>query len=126
MFGGHAQNIDLVHAAWNRDLQTVGPNKPLPQFQSRQFLKHTQTDVTQAPMVLDIFALDAITEMLPSPLRFLSYINRRVGYTDRLMATHETVILCYHLKKNLWIEENVDMLMLGDENSVDLDVAMAA
>ncbi len=41
------------------------------------------------------------------------------------MATHETVILSYHLKKNLWIEEDVNMLMLGDDISVDLDVAMA-
>jgi len=77
-------------------------------------------------MVLDVFTLDAITEMLASPLRFLSYINRRVGYTERLMATHETVILSYHLKKNLWIEENVNMLMLEDDISGDLDVAMAA
>jgi hypothetical protein len=107
-------------------LCVVADHYPSLQFQSRQFLKYTQTDVIRAPMVLDVFTLDAITEMLPSPLRFLSYINRRVGYTERLMATHETVILSYHLKKNLWIEENVDMLMLGDDISVDLDVAMAA
>ena len=107
-------------------LCVVADHYPSLQFQSRQFLKYTQTDVIQAPMVLDVFTLDAITEMLPSPLRFLSYINRRVGYTERLMATHETVILSYHLKKNLWIEEKVDMLMLGDNISVDLDVAMAA
>jgi hypothetical protein len=50
-----------------------------------------QSDPIQPPMVLDVFALDAITEMLTSPLRFLSYINRRVGYTEQLMATHETV-----------------------------------
>lgn len=107
-------------------LCVVADHYPSLQFQSRQFLRYTQTDVIQAPMVLDVFTLDAITEMLPSPLRFLSYINRRVGYTERLMATHETVILSYHLKKNLWIEEKVDMLMLGDDISVDLDVAMAA
>ena len=107
-------------------LCVVADHYPSLQFQSRQFLKYTQTDVIHAPMVLDVFTLDAVTEMLPSPLRFLSYINRRVGYTERLMATHETVILSYHLKKNLWIEENVDMLMLGDDISVDLDVAMAA
>ncbi len=106
-------------------LCVVADHYPSLHFQSRQFLKYTQTDVIQAPMVLDVFTLDAITEMLPSPLRFLSYINRRVGYTERLMASHETVILSYHLKKNLWIEENVDMLMLGDDISVDLDVAMA-
>ena len=106
-------------------LCVVADHYPSLHFQSRQFLKYTQTNVIQAPMVMDVFTLDAITEMLPSPLRFLSYINRRVGYTERLMATHETVILSYHLKKNLWIEENVDMLMLGDDISVDLDVAMA-
>jgi hypothetical protein len=106
-------------------LCVVADHYPSLQFQSRQFLKYTQTDVIQSPMVLDVFALDAITEMLPSPLLFLSYINRRVGYTERLMATHETVILSHHLKKNLWIEESVDMLMLDDDISVDLDVAMA-
>jgi len=105
-------------------LCVVADHYPSLHFQSRQFLKYTQSDVIQAPMVLDVFTLDAITEMLPSPLRFLSYINRRVGYTERLMATHETVILSYHLKKNLWIEE-FDMLMLQDDISVDLDVAMA-
>jgi hypothetical protein len=103
----------------------VADHYPSLQFQSRQFLKYKQSDVIQSPMVLDVFALDAITEMLPSPLRFLSYINRRVSYTERLMATHETVILSYHLKKNLWIDEDVNMLMLGDDISVDLDVAMA-
>lgn len=103
----------------------VSDHYPSLQFQARQFLKYSQTDVIRAPMVLDVFALDAITEMLPSPLHFLSYINRRVGYTERLMAPHETVILSYHLKKNLWIEEDVNMLMLSDDISVDLDVAMA-
>jgi hypothetical protein len=106
-------------------LCVVADHYPSLHFQSRQFLMYAQTDVIQAPMVLDVFALDAITEMLPSPLRFLSYINRRVGYTERLMAAHETVILSYHLKNNLWIEDNVDMLMLEDDISVDLDVAMA-
>ena len=106
-------------------LCVVADHYPSLHFQSRQFLKYTKADVIQAPMVLDVFTLDAITEMLPSPLRFLSYINRRVGYTERLMATHEMVILSYHLKKNLWIEENLDMLMLEDDISVDLDIAMA-
>ena len=105
-------------------LCVVADHYPSLHFQVRQFLKYTQTDVIQPPMVLDVFTLDAITEMLPSPLRFLSYLNRRVGYTERLMATHETIILSYHLKKNLWLENNVDMLMLGDDISADLDVAM--
>jgi hypothetical protein len=31
----------------------------------------------------------------------------------------------FHLKKNLWIESDIDILMLEDDISVDLDVAMA-
>lgn len=107
-------------------LCVVADHYPALHFQARQFLKYIQSEGIRPPMVLDVFTLDAITEMLTSPLRFLSYINRRVGYTEQLMATHETVILAYHLKKNLWLENDVDMLMLGDDISVDLDIAMGA
>jgi len=68
--------------------------------------------------------LDAIVEMLESPLRVLSYVDRRTGYHDRLMASHEMTILSYHLKQNLWVEEGHDMVMLADDISTDLDVAM--
>ena len=107
-------------------LCVVSDHYPSLHFQVRQLLKYEQTDVIQPPLVLDVFALDAITEMLPSPLRFLSYINRRTSYTEKLMATHETVILSYHLRHNLWVENDTGMLMLGDDISADLDVAMAA
>jgi hypothetical protein len=106
-------------------LCVVADHYPSLHFQARQFLKYIQTDVIRPPLVLDVFTLDAITEMLSSPLRLLSYLDRRVGYAERLMAAHELIILSYHLKKNLWLKNDVDILMLGDDNSVDLDVAMA-
>lgn len=62
--------------------------------------------------------------MLSSPLRFLSYVDRRTGYTDRLMASHELTILSYHLKQNLWLDEEHDFVMLDDDISADLDLAM--
>ena len=107
-------------------LCVVAEHYPALHLQVRQFLKYSQTNVIKPPMVLDVFALDAITEMLRSPLHFLSYINRRVGYNERLMATHETVILSYHLQKNLWLDDEFDQVIMGDDISVDLDVAMAA
>ncbi len=107
-------------------LCVVSDHYPSLNFQARQFLKYEQTDIVRPPMVLDVFALDAITEMLPSPLRLLSYVNRRSDYTEKLIATHETVILSYHLKRNLWVESDVDFLMLEDNISADLDVAMAS
>ena len=73
---------------------------------------------------MDVFALDAMTEMLNSPLYFLSYVDRRTGYTDKLMASHELTILSYHLKQNLWVDDEHDMVMLDDDISADLDLAM--
>jgi len=113
----HVKEIYLVCA--------ISDHYPALHFQARQFLKYTSDTVIQAPLVLDVFALDAITEMLPSPIRFLSYVNRRTNYTERLHVTHETVILSYHLKRNLWMEDNLDVLWLSDDISADLDVAMA-
>lgn len=93
-------------------------------FQARQFLKFAATDTISPPFVMDVFALDAMTEMLSSPLQLLSYVDRRTGYTNKLMASHELTILSYHLKKNLWLNEEHDMVMLDDDISADLDLAM--
>ena len=41
------------------------------------------------------------------------------------MASHEHVVLSYHLKKNLWFESSVDLVFLQDDVSSDLDSAMA-
>jgi hypothetical protein len=72
---------------------------------------------------MDIFLLDTIVEMLPSPLHFLSYINRRTEYDEKVLAGHELTVLSYHLKRNLWLEPNYSLL-LDDDLCADLDVAM--
>ena len=73
---------------------------------------------------MDVFLLDVMTEMLQSPLHFLSYINRRVSYGEKIHSTHELTILSYHLKNNLWVDDEYTILMLGDDICVDLDLAM--
>jgi hypothetical protein len=105
-------------------LCVISDHYPALSFQARQFLKFEATDTIPPPFVLDIFTLDAMTEMLDSPLLMLSYVDRRAKYFDKLMATHELTILSYHLKKNLWINEEHDMVMLSDDISADLDLAM--
>lgn len=94
-------------------------------FQARQFLKTANIDRVQAPLVMDVFAVDAMTEMLQSPLQFLSYLNRRANYAEQLMASQELTILGYHLTKNLWVEPEVGLMHLHDDFSAGLDVAMA-
>ena len=102
----------------------ISDHYPALSFQARQFLKFAATDTISPPFVMDVFALDAMTEMLRSPLHFLSYVDRRTGYTDKLMASHELTILSYHLKQNLWVDDEHDMVMLEDDISADLDLAM--
>ena len=106
-------------------LCVVSDHYPSLNFQVRQFLDFKTTKAIQPPLVLDIFALDAMSEMLSTPLRFLSYLNRRVQYARRLLASHELIILSYHLKHNLWLENDVGLLQLTDDLSADLDVAMS-
>ena len=103
----------------------VADHYPALAFQARHFLKAQSTERIVQPLVTDVFALDAITEMLSSPLRMLSYLTFRARHSDRLMASHEHVVLSYHLKKNLWFESNVDLAYLQDDVSSDLDLAMA-
>ena len=55
----------------------------------------------------------------------LSYLSFRARHSDRLMASHEHVVLSYHLKKNLWFESSVDLVVFQDDVSSDLDSAMA-
>lgn len=103
----------------------VADHYPSLAFQARQFVQFTATDQMAAPLVIDVFALDAITEMLTSPLRLLSYLRLRALFGDAFMMSHEHALLSYHLKKNLW-QGDFDMMLVGDDISSDLDVAMAA
>lgn len=103
----------------------VSDHYPALSFQARQFLKTEQIDRVQPPLVMDVFSVDAMSEMLQSPLQFLSYANRRANYGERLMASQELTILGYHLKQNLWVESDVDIMQLGDDLSAGLDIAMA-
>lgn len=102
----------------------VADHYPALSFQARQFLKCKPTATISPPFVMDIFALDAMTEMLDSPLQLLSYIDRRTGYTEKLLASHELTILSYHLKQNLWLNDEHDMVVLEDDIAADLDLAM--
>ena len=97
---------------------------PALSFQSRQFLEYKETEQIMAPFVMDVFLLDVMTEMLKSPLYFLSYINRRALYYDRINSVQELTILSYHLKQNLWMQEESSFYHLSEDLSSDLDLAM--
>ena len=63
--------------------------------------------------------------MLVSPLHFLSYIDRRTGYGDKVVSGRSRVtILGYHLSSNLWLSNDTEDLAYDDLAS-SLDAAMA-
>ncbi|MGB8524272.1 MAG: SEC-C metal-binding domain-containing protein [Candidatus Acidiferrales bacterium] len=114
----HAKEIYIICA--------VSDNYPALHFQARQFLTVKHASIILPPLVTDVFGIDVMTEMLGSPLRFLSYLNRRAQYDDKLMARDEITILSFHLKKNLWIDEKkYDLVVMTDDITADLDVAMS-
>ena len=104
----------------------VSDHYPALSFQAKQFLRYKADSVIQPPLVLDIFALDTMAEMLDSPILFLSYVNRRANYQEKVHAARELTILSYHLKRNLWFDEEYSLIQLADDFTADLDIAMMA
>jgi hypothetical protein len=94
-------------------------------FQAQQFLAYKATDAIRAPLVCDVFFIDVVTELLETPLRFLSYLELRARVGDNILLSHETSALGYHLRRNLWLGE-YDFIALEDDFSVNVDIAMMA
>lgn len=103
---------------------TISDHYPALAFQAEQFLEYKQDQKIFPPYVMDIFFLDVLCELLDKPLYFLSFVRRRLGYSDKFMATNELAILSYHVRRNLWFEDEYTGINLGDDISVDIDAAM--
>lgn len=103
----------------------VADHYPALAFQARQFLKFESSKQIAPPIATDVFALDAITEMLDTPLRLFSYLDLRRRYGQKIMATHELTLLSWHIKYNLWVSNEHHFVALGDDLAVHLDAAMA-
>ena len=102
----------------------VSDSYPALTFQARQFLNYERTERIQPPLVADVFLVDVVAEMLATPLRFLSYLNRRVNYHEKILTPDELGVLAVHLRDNLWIDDSTDMLAILDQATYDLDAAM--
>lgn len=94
--------------------------------QARQFLTCQVTDEIQFPYVMDVFLIDLLAEMLESPLFFLDYIQKRSNFADSVISHHELTILSFYIKQNLYFTDKPDMIMLEDDISADLELAMLA
>lgn len=104
----------------------VSDHYPSLVFQTDRFLMKRQVDRVAQPIVTDIFALDAISELLDRPLRFLGYCELRDRFGDRLIYSHELVLLACHVRQNLWISDDFAGMMLDDNITGAIEIAMLA
>jgi hypothetical protein len=100
-------------------------NYPALSFQVGQFLKRSEEPWVKNPIIMDLFTLDAITEFLRSPLYLIDYFAKRSLLFDKVLSSHELVLLAYHLRGNLFVPEDVSLLFVEDDFMIELDLAMA-
>lgn len=119
------REIALPHAVKEVYLfNVVSEHYPALAFQARQYLKYQSTDIIRPPFVMDVFLLDVMTEMLSTPLRLLSYVRMRLAVIEKVSLSHELTALAFHLRRNLWLDAEYDIVLLEDSIAVDLDTAM--
>lgn len=102
----------------------VSDHYPALTVQARQFLNPRTDEEVRPPLPTDVFMIDVLAEMLDSPLRFISFLDRRVGMSDRVTMTNEFAVLGYHLSNNLWLDPGYSLAMIDDSCAMDLDTAM--
>lgn len=103
----------------------VSDHYPALAFQASQYLKYDSDEILRPPFVMDVFLLDVLAEMLDTPLRFLSYVRMRLETSHKLMMGHELTALAYHLRCNLSLDDEFNLVILEDSIAADLDTAMA-
>ena len=118
-------DVHLPHSIKEVFLLTIlSDHYPALSVQVRHFLNRRDNADINTPLVVDIFALDVITEFLDNPLYFLSYLKRRSQYSQRIIAVQELTILAQHLSSNLWIKPDIDLMLLDGEFCDDLNRAI--
>jgi len=94
-------------------------------IQADRFLNKKSTDIIALPVTTDVFAVDVMAEMLSTPLHFLHYLTLRAWFGEKFKASNELTLLGYHLARNLWGDDEFNMMMLSDDIAMHVDIAMA-
>jgi hypothetical protein len=121
----NGKEITLIHAPKEVYLFNIlSEHYPALALQASQYLTYQTTEIIQKPYVMDVFFLDALTEMLSTPLRLLSYVRMRLTTLGKVSLSHELTALGLHLRQNMWLDEKYDFVHLDDSFAADLDTAM--
>lgn len=104
----------------------VSDHYPALAAQAGQFLITEVTEYLSSPLITDIFFLDVLTEILNTPIQFMNYITLRAYVYKKLVVNQELTVLAFHLRHNLWFDDEYDWVHLQDDFTSSLDIAMSA
>ena len=117
--------LDLASVERVYPICVIADHYPALSMQTRAFLKSESDSKLGPPLVCDLFLMDVMTEMLPSPLRLLSYVTLRAQFGDKIWVVNEHATFGFYLKHNLWIDDKIDLMLINDSMAIELNVAMA-
>lgn len=104
----------------------VSDHYPALSNQARHFLHPEIDDVIKQPFVTDVFFIDTLSEMLPSPLHIFDYLIKRGNYGNSIVLNHELSTLAIYINQNLYFQDSFQMVMLDDNVTCDLELSMMA
>ena len=117
--------LDLASVEYVYPICVIADHYPAIAIQTRAFLKSKLDSKLGPPLVCDLFLIDVMTEMLPSPLYFISYVTLRAQFGERIWVANEHAAFGFYLRNNLWIDDKTDLMLINDSMTIDLNVAMA-
>lgn len=127
LLGANGEEIRLKNQASKiYPICLVSDHYPALVTQVDRFLVRRDVAGVARPLVTDIFALDALCELLDRPLRLIGYCELRDRFSDKLLYSHEVVLLAFHLRQNLWLDDHYDRMLLDDTIVSSLEIAMLA
>ena len=104
----------------------VSDHYPALAAQARQFLKYHTDHIIKTPFITDVFFIDTLAEMLPSPLHIFDYLIKRTDYGSSIVLNHELSTLAVYINQNLYFQNEFQHVMLDDNVTCDLELAMMA
>ena len=116
--------VDMKQVEFVYPICVLADHYPALTAQARTFLETDNDPNTAWPIVCDLFLIDIITEILPSPLYFIDYVIWRVQFGDRAHATTDIATFGFYLKSNTRIDWEFQRVLILETMALEVDVAM--
>ena len=116
--------LDLTQVERIYPICVLADHYPALATQTRAFLEWEVDSKLGPPLVCDLFLVDVMTEMLPSPLRFLSYVTWRTRVGEIIRFASELATFGFYLQHNLLIDEKRDLPQIKESMANELCAAM--